>query len=378
MKGSVWHQSSRADRSAPWWRAVAVALGLAWSVAACGPGPSSPPAGGAPAAPPPAQSGGAAPAANPGAAAPAAPPPLVQARLAYTTIAAVQAPFWIAFEAGYFREQGLDVPDMNRIEPGATLLAALQNREVEFVAAGGPSLVLGNLQGLETMIFGSTLHTLESIISARPEIRTVDDLRGKIIGVSRLKAISDIAARLAVERYGLRPDVDVFMRGTGGNAESLAAMEAGTAAAASISVPTVFEARKRGYHDLIDVTAMRIPFANGTLGSTRATLNSRPDVAERVLRAVAQATARFKTDREYAAQVIGQYSRFEDPESLFGTVDVYAPVFSTDPYPEPAATQAVLDVEEHPAARTAKPEDVTDFRPAEALRRSGFLDNLPK
>ena len=42
------------------------------------------------------------PSANAPAAAPATPAPLVPARVAYTTIAAVQSPFWIAFEAGDF------------------------------------------------------------------------------------------------------------------------------------------------------------------------------------------------------------------------------------------------------------------------------------
>ena len=38
----------------------------------------------------------------------------------------------------------------------------------------------------------------------------------------------------------------------------------------------------------------------------------------------------------------------------------------------PRRAQAVLDAEENPAARTAKPEDVADFRFAERLRQSSF------
>src|SRR5712692_9526153 len=163
-----------------------------------------------------------------------APPALEPAHVAYTTIAAVQAPFWIALEAGYFREQGLDVPSMDRIEPGATLLAALHNGDVAVVAAGGPSLLLGALQGLETLIVGSQMHVLESAIVVRPEIRSIEDLRGKTVGVSRLKAISDVGARLGLERMGLKPDVDVFTRGTGGIAESLAALEQGAVEGASV------------------------------------------------------------------------------------------------------------------------------------------------
>jgi ABC-type nitrate/sulfonate/bicarbonate transport system substrate-binding protein len=373
------------------WR-LAIGLGLVGAVLlACGGGgtpaaskPAAPAAApAAPAAPAASGSGGSAAPAAPAAAAapasaPAAAPAMQTTRIVYTTIAAVQSPFWIAQDAGYFREQGVDPGDMIRVDPGATLLAALQNREVEFVAAGGPSLVLGNLQGIETMIFGSTLNWLETIVVARPEIRTIDDLRGKTIAVSRLKAISDLAARLGAERMGLKPDVDVMTRGTGGNAESFAALEGGTVAAASVSVPTVFEARKRGYHDLIDVTAMRIPFGNGTLGATKTMLNARLDVAERVLKATAQATSRLKTDREFAAQVIGKYTHIEDMDTLRATVDVYAPIMTVDPYPDDTATQGLLDAEEHAAARTTKPQDVTDYRAAEAVRRSGLLDRLHK
>jgi hypothetical protein len=38
----------------------------------------------------------------------------------------------------------------------------------------------------------------------------------------------------------------------------------------------------------------------------------------------------------------------------------------------------VLDIEEHPGAPTAKPEDFTDYRFADALRRCGLLNTLPK
>src|SRR5690349_13857329 len=156
-----------------------------------------------------------------------APPQLIPAKIAYTTIAASQAPVWLAEAAGYFTEQGLDVGDMNRVDPGATLLAALHNGELDVAAAGGTSLMLGNLQGLETMIVGSSLDVFEDAIVADPAITSVDGLRGKTVGVSRLKAISDTAARIGLDKLGLKPDEDVSFRGTGGNAESLAALQQG-------------------------------------------------------------------------------------------------------------------------------------------------------
>jgi NitT/TauT family transport system substrate-binding protein len=360
-------------------RQVSLALGLALAVGLAGCTSARPPA--APAAPAPAGGTGAdsaAPVAAANSASPSAPLPAEPVRIVYTTISAAQSPFWLALEGGYFREQGLDVGEMPRLEPGAPLLAAMRSGEVEFVAAGGPSLVVGALQGLETLIIGSTMGIMEGAVVARPEIRTADDLRGKTIAVSRLKAISDVMARVGTQRLGLQPDVDVFTRGTGGLAEALAALETGVVDAASVNMPATYEARRRGYPVVVDVTAMRIPFASGTVGVTRSTLDRRPEVAERVLRALAQAVHRFKTDPEYAGQVVGRYGQTDDADAIRATLDVFGPNFNEDPYPEPASIQTLLDVEENPAARTAKPEDVSDTRAAEAVRRSGFLTTLTR
>ena len=65
-------------------------------------------------------------------------------------------------------------------------------------------------------------------------------------------------------------------------------------------------------------------------------------------------------------------------ELLAAIVDYYGPLYPVDPYPEPQALQAVLDVEEHPAARTTRPEEIIDHRFAERVRASGFLERQPR
>jgi NitT/TauT family transport system substrate-binding protein len=301
----------------------------------------------------------------------------VKARSAYTTISVSTAPWWVAADAGYFREQGLDT-ELLHVEPGVTLLAALQNNELDVTGGGGPSIVFGALQGLDMVLIGSVMNTLDSNVMVRPEIRTVDDLRGKTIGVSRLKAISDVGARLAFKQVGLQPDVDIFTRGTGGNAETLAAMEQGIVDGASFGIGMALEAQKRGYREMFNLGTMGIPFLQGAVSATRRVTNERPELAERSLRALAQAMSRLRTDRELAIDVVGKYTRSEDRELLGATIDYYRPLYPVDPYPEAAALQTVLDAEEHSAARTMRPADLTDYRFAEAVRASGFLEGLPR
>jgi NitT/TauT family transport system substrate-binding protein len=283
----------------------------------------------------------------------------------------------MAQEAGYFREQGLDL-ELRHVAAGATLLAAMHNGELDLVFSGAPSLVLGYLEGLETKILGSTSNTIDIIVFVRPELQGLDDVRGKTIGAGRPKSITDIAVRLGFKRLGLQPDSDVFIGVTGGLPESLAALEAGTIDGAALNVPMVFEARRRGFRELFSLSEMRISFMNSAIGATKHTIQARPELPERYLRALAQAVSRLKTDRETAIQVLGKYNQSNDRELLGATIDYYRPLYADDPFPDSVALQTVLDAEEHPGARTLRPEEVMDARFAERVRQSGFLDSLPR
>src|SRR4051794_6354790 len=132
------------------WRSGAVLAILATLLACSGGAPARGGAGVAPASP----------TSGPSEAAPPAMVPLAT-RSAYTTIAVSTAPWWMAAEAGYFREQGLDT-ELLHVDAGAALLAALQNNELDVTGGGGPSILYGYLQGLETVIIGSVMNTLDA------------------------------------------------------------------------------------------------------------------------------------------------------------------------------------------------------------------------
>jgi ABC-type nitrate/sulfonate/bicarbonate transport system substrate-binding protein len=300
---------------------------------------------------------------------------VLRSRSAYVTLAVNSAPSWIALDGGYYREQGLDV-ELTHIGSGAPLLAAMQAGEVDVTAGGGPTFVLGYVQGLETLIVGSSANVMDSVVFSRPEIQRVEDLRGKTIGVSRLKSLSDVAGRMALQRLGLQPDVDFFTRGVGGQAEMLAAMETGATDGAVLGMPLIHEARQGGYHEIVDITALRIPFAQGAIGATRRVLTEQPELADRHLRAMAQALHRLLTDREFAIDVVGKYSQTTDRDLLGATVDYFRKNVQPDMYPERDAVQTVIDLEEHPGARTLRPAEVTDYRFADSLRQSGLLERM--
>jgi ABC-type nitrate/sulfonate/bicarbonate transport system substrate-binding protein len=209
-------------------------------------------------------------------------------------------------------------------------------------------------------------------------MQQIAELRGKTMAVTRPNSISDQAARAGLPRVGLQPDTDVRFLSTGGYPESIAALETGIVDAASLNVPFVFDLSKRGYPELLNVTALRIPFAVGVLGMTRRTIDARPELPERALRALAQAVHRLQTDREFGIATLGRYSQLDDRELLGATIDYAAPLYQADLYPDLQGVQAVLDAEENPGARTARPEEFVEYRFVDQLRASGFLDQLDR
>ncbi len=288
----------------PGWRGP-VAAGLLAVVVACNPAAQPPaqppnPGGNAISAGPsqPASAGEGRPSDPAPAAAEATAPPAaaISARTGYPVAGIPTAPFWMALEGGYFREQGLD-GSVVQIGSGAPMLAALSNREIDVAFAGGAPLVLGYLQGLETLIIGSTNNIMDNDVYVRPEIQSAEGLRGKTLGISRLKSLSDVAGRLALQRLGLQPDTDVLLQPTGGPSETIAAMEAGVVDGGLLTVPQIFEAQQRGYRKLLSVVDFRIPYLQGGFGATRGHLSEQPELGTRYLRALAQAMSRLQTDR---------------------------------------------------------------------------------
>jgi ABC-type nitrate/sulfonate/bicarbonate transport system substrate-binding protein len=362
------------------WRRAGTGVLAALLLLACGPatllalacGPAS--TGSAPPAAPASAPAGTAPASSAAPTAADAPAPL-KARFAYTTIAGSVAPWWMALDGGYFREQGIDA-ELVKIDPGAAILAALRGGDVDATYSGAPGIVLGYLQGMETLIVGSTSNRLDNSLFTRGDVTRLEDLRGKTVGVTRLKAISDISARLAFERVGLNPDTDVTIRGTGGYPETMAALDTGLIDGATLSVEASLQARQRGLYELVNLGDLNLRFMNGAVAATRRVLDERPDLVDRTLRALAQATSRLRTDRDFGIQVYAHFSQIDDTAITGYMIDYYRAHWVPDLYPDPAALQAVLDVEEHPAARTTPASAIIDARFHERLRASGFLDRL--
>ncbi len=355
---------------------VATALALLASCAS--PSARAPASGGSGAAPAPAAAAPAAPApaaaAAPAQAAPAPAGPLRSLKMAYGFVSTTDIPMWVAQDQGIFAKYGLDV-DTTLLQTSAQIAPAMAAGEVDVALTAGAGVVDIDLAGGNQVLIAVEQNMMRFFLHAQPEIRRVEDLRGKRVVITRLGSGIHLATFKVLEQAGLDPgrDTAIIQAGTVNNA--LSALASDQVEAAMLSAPTNILAERQGFPLLVDLKDFHIPYSQGALAVTRTTLEERYDLVRDFVKAMLEARGVAMRDPALAKRLLGQNTKTEDQEILDRSYQLWLEDLDELPYPSTDAVQTVLDqrAPEVAAARTANPRDFVDDRIIRELDQSGFL-----
>ena len=299
-------------------------------------------------------------------------------RIGYSSISGSYLGLWVAHDAGFFTKEGLD-DQMILIPSGSQLAQVVTAGEVDIAALNGSSAMAAALQGADLKIVGNTTNKLIFSIYVRPEIKTVDGLRGKKIGVTRFGSATDISARFALRKHNLDPQKDVNILQMGAMSSIMGGLQGGSIEAGLVSPPTLFAVEKMGFKELVSVSDMDLAFPNPSLIVQGGIMKKKPNLVDRFMRAYARGIHRAKTDKEFTFKSIAKYTKIEDPSVLQKAYDLYVgKVLERAPYINMAGMKNALDdlARTVPAAKEAKPEQFIDMRFLESLEKSGLLKEL--
>jgi ABC-type nitrate/sulfonate/bicarbonate transport system substrate-binding protein len=330
---------------------------------------SAPAAGGAPSATGPATGA-------PAPAAPAARPPLEPAKDIVTSISISATPLYLARDLGFWAEEGID-PELVLVPGAATPAQALVAGEVQFVGGAGATTVPSALEGAGLVIVAVMTNTFPNVIMSST-VQRMEDLKGQRLGVTRRGAASDFAAQFALRRYGLQPDADVAILGMGDGPATMAGMEAGAVDAGVFDDFQVATARRRGYHELVDVSKLGVEYAQTGQVTTTRIVAERPDYVRRFLRGWSRGLAYFLTNPAGTLPVAAKYLNTDDTDLLEAGYRQAVTNIQRIPYPRPGGVQTVLDtlVATNPRAANARPEEFYDDHFIRELDESGFYKAL--
>jgi NitT/TauT family transport system substrate-binding protein len=298
--------------------------------------------------------------------------------VAYSSISANWAPVYVAQEARLFQKHGLEV-ELVYLAGGSKTSQAMAAGEIPIGLVAASSLVAAALAGSPQTLVATSIGVVTMSLYVSPEIRRVEDLKGKKIGVTRFGSSTDLSARALLSKYRMEPGTDAAILQMGGMPEILAGLVSKAVSAGVISMPTIAEAEKAGFKELVDIpSAVGLQYPHVAVGATRDYLQKSRENVKNFLRAYIEGTARFYKDKDLAKRAIGKWTKTEDPEVLERTYVYQARYFQKVPLTTDAGVQVVLDelARQIPKAKEARPADLYDNSLVRELAAEGFIDQV--
>jgi len=211
-------------------------------------------------------------------------------RIAYSSRSNTITPFYIAASKGFFREEGLDV-ELIQVSPRLGALAVM-NGDVSFTTSF-TSTFRGILQGLPLKLILVALKKGIYFLVVRPEIKDVQDLKGKKLGVATIRGTDQLVAEELLRSKGFNPALlqQIVIGETPLRAQALVA---GIVQVVSLSPPHDLVLQQMGYKVLAGPPEVGLP-ASGLFTSDRL-LKENPQGVKRTLRALIKAN-RFITEK---------------------------------------------------------------------------------
>lgn len=243
----------------------------------------------------------------------------LKVRIAYVAPIGVMAPVWMAAEAGAFKAEGLEV-ELIYIE-ARSAIAALVAKEVDVLEISAPGMIPANLAGADVTMIAGLLNKMIFSLHAQKEIKSAEQLRGRVVGTDRVGTPSDYGARVALTLLGLKPESDVQLLRIGASAVLLPALQSGQIAAAAITPPQSVKADALGFSRLVNT--YHLPYQNIGVVVRKADIEPRSELWARLLRALREAIHRWYADAKLAKEVLRKYAKESDPEMLQKTYEFF-------------------------------------------------------
>ena len=247
-------------------------------------------------------------------------------RISMTGFAGQFMTFPLAQKRGFLKEEGIEA-EIIRISAAAGR-AALSGGEVDYSTGIGGTAIGGALSGVPIKVVACYVPAPVLALVARPEIKSVQALKGKTVAVLIFGGVAHFAARAVVKHYGLDSEKDLKYLAVGPPDARFAALSQGLVDAAVLGPPLDFEARKQGFNILARAHDVFVFPETGLVTSVKK-IQEKPDEIKRVIRAGIKANRYIKSNRDGTIQFLTEWLKL-NRESATATYDSVVKVYDDD------------------------------------------------
>jgi NitT/TauT family transport system substrate-binding protein len=301
--------------------------------------------------------------------------------ISYASVSATRAPLWIAKDLGLYEKYGLDV-NLIYIASGVISVNALLGGSVDIIAASGSSAIAAAARGAPLVIVASLGHIAYKLI-AHPSITSVQGLKGKIIGSSRIGAGTDYALQRLLPKLGLIPgkDVQLIPTGISESDRRLLMLLQGKIDATLGTEDNLLQLTARGmkFSVLADLYDAGVYTTGSDIATSRQLVKERPRQLKAFLMALTEGTWVGRTNKEIAVRIYRKYLKIEDPRLLDSMHKNYLlGTIPARPFPNEEAIQN--DIEDlsntYAHLRGKKAAEFLDLSLLKSMEDEGFFKKL--
>ena len=297
--------------------------------------------------------------------------------VAWTAVSALNSPFWVIKEAGFLKQEGLEA-DFVYIPSSAVVANAMLAGEVAISTANSQVVADSGLQGGDLVAMGAVINVAAFYVMAAPEIKSIQDLKGKAVGITRFGASTDFSMQILLRKYGLEPLRDVPFMQIGGMPELAAALSRRAIFAAPMSYPMGYLAEQAGMKLLVNLAKEDVPFVHVGISTSRKFMRENRTQAKAFLKAYGRAVHFMHTRKNEFIGIMARYTKIKDPGMLEGSAQYAYDFVEKIPLVKRPAFQVTLDEigKKNPKAKQAKPEQFYDNGLVQELIDEGFFKEL--
>jgi len=289
----------------------------------------------------------------------------------YTPLTGATTPFWIAVEARIFQKYGLEIAPLFVSAGSSVIIPAMASRQFDIGLASGAAVVLNRLGGGDLITIGAQTGVYTTDCFSKPGMKSVNDLKGKTVGVTRFGTSTHFAALSMLRSAGLKPTDVIFIQ-IGGSAEAIAGLMSGRVDAAMLGYPASEVALKKGFTQLSHLAKTE----NGAFPTTAIAAREswlkdtkNREIAINFLRAFTEGLVLAKSDAVISKKVLRKYTRVEDDGILLATFEYYRKFFGETLKINERSYANLLQLVDDPRAKGADPKQFFDNTLVEQISR---------
>ena len=299
-------------------------------------------------------------------------------KIAYSSADASNVVWFTALDGGIYRKHGLDV-ELIFIQSSTMSVSTLVSGDIQIANSSGGAVASAVVAGANLVMTACYINTLPYELVVQESVKSIEDLRGKSVGISRVGSASDVAARALIKGLGLEPVKDVPIIQVGGPSERAAAFRTGKIVGFPSPPGTIHLAKGMAHRIMISTADFqkRFDFPYICSTTTKSYLASNRETMRKLTMALIEATHFLKTRKQDTMKFIAKYTRQNNPQYLEASYAANVKLHDRVPLVTREGTEVqIKEALARKSGATLRVEDIVDDSIVRELDKSGFIDKV--